>query len=118
MLDDQPELNPDDVKCRLMESAKTAVDDSGQLGLSIFQQGAGLVNAVSAVNSQATGCANRGLDIDADLGGAEHYRGRANRDESGNYYIDGLDGFLWSDGLLWSDTLSESATVNVWVPQE
>jgi len=58
MLDADPNLTPDDVKCRLMVSANPAVDSAGQLAYSIFQQGAGQVNAYVAVHSGATGCAS------------------------------------------------------------
>ena len=47
------------------------MDENGGLAYSVFQQGAGLVNAPGAVDSTANGCANRGLDIDRDLAGAE-----------------------------------------------
>ena len=67
MLQANPDLTPDDVKCRLMASAKTAVGEDGQLAFSIFQQGAGLIDATAAVNSTALGCANVGLDVQADL---------------------------------------------------
>ena len=63
-----------------MAAARPAVDDDGGLAYSIFQQGAGLVNAYDAVYSTASGCANRGLDIDADLAGVEHYAGLARPD--------------------------------------
>lgn len=108
MLAANPELSPDDVKCRLMSSAQPAVDDSGNLGYSVFQQGAGLVNALAAVQSTATGCANVGLNIRKDLKGQQHFGGPANQDESGNFYImDGngdpldADGYVWSRAYLW-----------------
>ena len=49
------------------------------LAYSIFQQGAGLANALDAVYNTETGCANQGIDIDLDLAGVEHYGGRANQ---------------------------------------
>ncbi len=129
MLELDPGLGPDDVKCRLLASARPALDDLGNRSYSVFQQGAGMVDAYAAVFSTATGCANRGLDLDAELAGLDsglpgtvHFGGRANRDELGNYYLVGLDGdgytwdgaftfgggYTWSDaaadGLLWSDT--------------
>jgi len=69
MLQADPSLTPDNVKCQLMASARPALTSAGALAYSVFQQGAGLVNAVSAVNSSATGCANVGLNISADLAG-------------------------------------------------
>ncbi len=110
MLQADPGLTPDDLKCRLMANARPAVEEgpvTGELKLaySVFQQGAGLVNARDAAYDWSKGCANSGLDIGLDLAGTQHYGGRANRDESGAYYLDGLegDGFTWSDGFLWSD---------------
>jgi serine protease AprX len=66
--------------------------------------------------------ANLGLDVDKDLLGIEHYGGRANLDENGNYYIMGMgeellwngaylwrdsylwrDAYLWANGLVWSE---------------
>ncbi len=58
MLQDDPSLTPDTVKCRLMAAARPAVKSNGKLAYSVFQQGAGLINAVDAVNSAATNCAN------------------------------------------------------------
>ena len=34
------------------------------------------------------------------VSGTEHYGGRANQDANGDYYIMGIDGYLWSDGYL------------------
>jgi subtilisin family serine protease len=148
MLQDDPSLTPDDVKCRLMATSRPAIDASGRLAYSVFQQGAGLIDAYAAVSSDLSGCANRGLDIAADLAGTEHYRGRANRDDNGNYYImadDGTvwsdafmwndsfmwsdafmwndsfmwsDAFMWNDSFMWSDGLTESMSINSWVEPE
>jgi len=103
MLEDDPALTPDQVKGRLMATAQPAVDDDGDLAYSIFQQGAGLVNAYDAVHSDAMIDANSGLDIDLDLAGVEHFGGLANQDEDGDYFIMGLDGYAWNGGYLWSD---------------
>ena len=117
-------LTPDEVKYRLMANARPAVDSNGNLAYTVFQQGAGIVNAYDAAYPSRTGYANHGLDIDADLNGTAHFQGRANQDAEGNYYIEGLDGymwndgFMWNDGYMWNDSLSEPAAVNVWVNQE
>jgi len=108
MLQSHPTLTPDEVKCRLLASARPAVSSSGTLAYSVFQQGAGLINAVSAINSSATGCANKGLNVSADLAGTEHFGGPANQNASGSYYIMNLTGSAtWgtpqpSDGYTWS----------------
>ena len=107
MLQSDPTLTPDNVKCRLLASGRPAINASGKLAYSVFQQGAGLINAVAAVNSSATGCANQGLNIGADLAGTEHFGGPANKDKYGNYYIMNMSGSKWAaplsgDGLTWS----------------
>ena len=109
MLQADPQLTPDQVKHRLMESARPAAYTSGSdaLAYSIFQQGAGMVNAWDAVHSTATENANRGLDIDLDLDGTQHYRGAANayRDSKGGYvyYVTDGDGNPLGDGFVWSE---------------
>ncbi|MCP4846265.1 MAG: S8 family serine peptidase, partial [Actinomycetia bacterium] len=74
MLQDDPTLTPDEVKCKLMDSAHAAVDGN-DLAYSPFQQGAGLIDAQRAVDSTATGCANQGLNIANDVNDTEHYMG-------------------------------------------
>src|SRR5208282_3401682 len=92
MLQANPALTPDTVKCRLLSSAAPAVTSSGALAYTVFQQGAGLINAVRAVNSTATGCANQGLNVAADLAGTQHFGGPANEDADGNFYIMNMAG--------------------------
>jgi subtilisin family serine protease len=72
MLQANPSLTPDTIKCRLLASASPATTSTGALAYSVFQQGAGLINASNAINSTATGCANQGLDVAADLAGTQH----------------------------------------------
>jgi serine protease AprX len=119
MLQSDPSLTPDEVKCRLLASSRPAVNSGGTLAYSVFQQGAGLINAISAVNSSASGCANQGLNIAADLAGSEHFGGPANQDANGNYYIMNMaasaagtpevsDGFTWSAGYAWGQGYSWS----------
>lgn len=112
MLQADPSLTPDDVKCRLMATARAAVDNDGAAAYSVFQQGAGLIDAMAAINSSATGCANQGMDVDLDLGGIVHYGGPAQQDSDGNFYLvdpadpnrqlDG-DGYVWRRGTLWQE---------------
>ncbi|HPF27596.1 MAG TPA: S8 family peptidase [Steroidobacteraceae bacterium] len=122
MLQKEPSLTPDQVKCRLMASARPAVTSKGKAAYSVFQQGAGMVNALAAVSNGETDCANRGLNIAQDLAGTTHYQGPANIDSKGKYYLTDNsgarlpdDGFTWnggyggqaslfSDGRLWSRT--------------
>src|SRR5258708_11971198 len=87
MLEVDPWLTPDQVKCRLMSGARPAVNSSGSLAYTVFQQGAGLVDARNSAYSTASGCANQGLNVGLDLAGLQHYGGRANEDSNGNFYI-------------------------------
>ena len=95
MLQDDPSLTPDTVKCRLMHAARPAIKSNGKLAYSVFQQGAGLINAMQAVNSSATNCANRGLDINEDIAGTEHFGGPANQERDGDYYVMDMEGSTW-----------------------
>jgi len=115
MLQAEPWLTPDQVKCKLMSTARPANGSDGTAAYSIFQQGAGLIDVEAAISGTAYNCANNGLDIAADLAGTEHFRGQAEQDENGSYYVasddghvwDGgygfTDGHVWSRGLLWND---------------
>ncbi len=110
MLQHNPDLSPDDVKCRLASSAYAATAGS-DAHYSVFQQGAGLVNARDAVYSTASGCANLGLDLAADLAGEKHFAGPVEEDEQGNFVIRDENGeltelngdaFIWSRSYIWS----------------
>jgi serine protease AprX len=104
MLQAQPSLTPDQVKCRLMSSAAPAVDASGKLAYSVFQQGAGQINAYNAVFSKSTTCANVGLNIADDLSGTHHFMGSARQDSATGYFyiVDTTGNRLGSDGYLWN----------------
>src|SRR6266699_603848 len=147
MLQANPSLTPDTVKCRLMASARPAVDANNLLAYSIFQQGAGEINAYDAVYSQGMGCANAGLNIAADLAGTAHFGGPAHQAPDGTYYIvdqNGLpinqqgylwnnrylwnsgylwnNGYLWNSGYLWNQSTLASPTaaaaINDWVGEQ
>ena len=101
MLERSPALSPDDVKCRLMTAAQPAVNSDGTLAYTVFQQGAGLVNAYNAVYGTAKGCANQGLNVAADLFGGQHYGGRGDYNpKTGQYYILAVSSGSSSTGLL------------------
>ncbi|MBF7073728.1 S8 family peptidase [Glaciecola sp. MH2013] len=103
MLQYNPYLSPDDVKCRIMASAKMAVNSAGEMAFSPFEQGHGMVNAYDAVASQATGCANRGLDIAADMAGAMHFMGPVSKSPEGKLAILAGDKLI-TEGHQWGDT--------------
>ncbi|MBT8136153.1 MAG: S8 family peptidase [Gammaproteobacteria bacterium] len=109
VLQAEPGLTPDQVKCKIMSSARPALDDDGTLAYSIFQQGAGLANAHDAVYASNYDCANNGLDVKADLDGSMHFGGPANQNEEDDFYLMDMDGYLWRNGgvsgqgYLWSN---------------
>ncbi|MFT4926654.1 MAG: serine protease AprX [Phenylobacterium sp.] len=114
MLSNNPALTPDEVKCRLVSSAHPAMTADNKLAYSVFQQGAGVVNANDAVNSTASGCANQGMDIAKDLADIEHYYGPADINSDGDLYVKGLGAeYIWdiptdlkSDGgLIWGTSI-------------
>jgi serine protease AprX len=131
MLTQDPTLTPDEVKCRLMDSAHTAFDNNGELAYSVFQQGSGVVNVADALASKASACANQALDIAQDIAGNEHFSGPANIDSDGNFYIEGLgEDYVWklnegtvdgsavlwkvnygSDNQFWKNTASTDAVL-------
>lgn len=51
ILQAEPTLKPDEVKCRLIAAARPALDGNGALAYSALQQGAGMANAYDAVHS-------------------------------------------------------------------
>ena len=116
MLQAFPNLSPDDVKCGLMATAQAGRKRDGTVPYSVFQQGAGLVNAWSAVYDRRTGCANNGLDIAADLAGTKHFAGQASQNTDGSFFVKdsggegstwtgtytSTGGYPWSTGYPWS----------------
>ncbi|GLX86012.1 hypothetical protein tloyanaT_22640 [Thalassotalea loyana] len=110
MISQDPSLTPDEVKCRLIDSAHTALNSEGKIAYSVFQQGSGVVNARDALKSTASNCANQSLDIAKDLAGEEHFYGPANINEDGHFYVEGLgDEYVWkidesaleNDAVIW-----------------
>ena len=122
MLDRQSSLTPNQVKCRLMASARPALDPEQSRAYTIFQQGAGLVNAYAAAYSTASQCANRGLNLYADLTDQQHYGGRGNQDHTGEYYVIGYSGsgytwegaFAGGSGYPWTDAYPWTSDSYLW----
>ena len=119
LLTDNPSLTPDQVKCKLLASSYSANNEDGSNRYSVFQQGAGLVSAYYAIESQADNCANSNLDIAKDLNDEEHYSGPSNINENGNFYVEGLGPeYVWDvsdssfvgDGMLWRTSLENHET--------
>jgi serine protease AprX len=104
MLENDPSLTPDEIKCRMRDSA-TSIAEKGA--------GAGYVDAVAAVNSKASSCANIGMNVAMELAGMGHYRGPLSGAIDGSLNADavalseGRDfqmvGNHWTSGNYWSN---------------
>jgi len=86
----EPDLTPDDIKCKLMSSAEPALNKDGLLAYSPFAQGNGYVNATRAVTLGEKGCGNLELDIQRDIRGEGHFTGPAIVDDNGDVTLPGL----------------------------
>ncbi|MFT5709850.1 MAG: serine protease AprX [Halioglobus sp.] len=86
----EPDLSPDDVKCKLMSSAEPAINSDGLLSYSPFQQGSGYVSVTRAITLGQRGCGNVGLDIQKDMMRQEHFQGPGTILEDGSTSLPGL----------------------------
>ncbi len=108
ILQQHPDLTNDEVKARLMETAALALDEGANRAVySIWEQGAGKIQAWDAVFADVSGVANQGLDIAADLDVTEtgtHFEGYTEYDQdAGLFYISDAPAlpenyFTWSGG--------------------
>ena len=90
----EPDLSPDDIKCKLITSAEPAINADGKLAYSPFQQGHGYASATRAVTLGQRGCGNKDLDIARELNKGEPYQGPAIFDSKGNTTLPGLKDML------------------------
>lgn len=109
MLQNDPSLSPDDIKCKLMVTARLAVNDNDELAFSIFQQGSGLVDAIAAIDSEVSGCGNTGLDINKELHEDANFVGPVQYDEdTGEFFIPNIPELNWNGAYtsaqLWGNT--------------
>jgi serine protease AprX len=75
-LSNNSQLSPDEVKFRIMYTSFPWIDlETTEAVYSLWQQGAGRVNAPDAVFADITGTANNGMNIHDDLDGKIHYEG-------------------------------------------
>ena len=109
-LEANPDLTPDEAKYRIMYTSFLWVDPVTTNALySMWQQGAGRVNAPGAAFEDMEGAANVGMDIAADLAGTQHYEGYTYYDEeAGEFRLEGYGSWSggygsWSGGYgMWS----------------
>ena len=90
-LSHNPDLTPDQVKYRVMQTAFPWINlETTEALYSLWQQGSGRVNAPDAVYADVSGTANNGLDVWADMSGDQHYEGFSYYDEtSGEFRLRG-----------------------------
>ncbi len=116
ILQANPDLTPDQVKYRLLSTARPAIDPgSNEPIYSIWEQGAGLVDAEQAIFATTTEWANQGLDIaqDLDPSSPEHYWGYTTWDEtSGEFRL--IDPQSGEDVAIWGGGRRSSAATN-WI---
>ena len=98
MLQLEPNLSPDDVKCRLMASAnhESGMEDSGR--------DIGLSNALNAVLSRASGCANNEKIAMSSVKNTEDKPGKlafAWSQKGSDKYLDNGYGISWYKGENW-----------------
>ncbi|GAC14397.1 S8 family peptidase [Aliiglaciecola lipolytica] len=111
MLQYNPYLSPDEVKCRLIDSASSVTNPSTGKAYGPFTQGAGLINAHAAVVSTASGCANVGLDIQADLNGVAHFKGPARVTAQGQLLLALGNGDFVTEGSVWDGSTALEGSV-------
>ncbi|WP_395339945.1 S8 family peptidase [Ningiella sp. W23] len=99
-----PGISPDDVKCKIVATAKASMNKD-KYAYSPLIQGSGMVDAFDAANSNETGCANQGLDAQADLNGDAHFVGPVEKD-NGKYTIKLESGDSMNQGSDWAPETS------------
>lgn len=92
----EPDLTPDDLKCKLITSAEPAINRDGTLAYSPFQQGFGYVTATRAVTLGQKGCGNAEFDLQADLKREGDPYGPAIMNDDGSPSLPGLEAMLSS----------------------
>jgi subtilisin family serine protease len=89
-----PELGPDQLKCKLTTSAEPAINADGRLAYSPFVQGYGYAVITRAITLGKTVCGNGDLDINADIAGNGRFHGPAIVGDNGEPSLPGLRGKL------------------------
>lgn len=77
MLQLEPELKNNDLKCMLITSAEPAISEDGRLAYSPFTQGEGRASVLRAITIGAKSCEQSQLSIEKDIAGRDHYQGPA-----------------------------------------
>jgi serine protease AprX len=77
LLQIEPELSNDELKCMLRTSTNPAIEADGRLAYSPFAQGDGLVSVKRAITIGDRQCEQQSMDLPADILGRDHFQGPA-----------------------------------------
>lgn len=87
----EPELTNDELKCKLITSAEPAIELDGRLAYSPFVQGEGRVSLKRALTLGDKECRQSDLNLDKDIAGLDHYQGPAIFSDSASPGLPGLE---------------------------
>jgi len=87
MLQISPELTPDEIKCKLMSSAKPGVLPNGKLAYSPLRQGAGMIDIARAISIGNKLCANGQDQLLKEINREVFFTGPAELDTDGSPFI-------------------------------
>jgi serine protease AprX len=87
----EPDISPDELKCKLMTSAELAVNRDGMLAYSPFQQGNGYVTATRAVTLGQKECGTSMESLQAEFADDDHFLGPALVGDDGGASLPGLE---------------------------
>ena len=83
----EPDLTPDQVKCRLTNSAQPAILPNGKLAYSPLKQGSGLINVGRALTVGDNSCDNGQDQLAQEISGEVFFTGPVELDEQGHPII-------------------------------
>ncbi len=77
LLQIEPDLGNNELKCMLMSSANPAIEQDGRYAYSPFAQGKGMVSLQRALTIGERRCQQTELNLEADIANREHFQGPA-----------------------------------------
>ncbi len=103
----EPELGNDELKCMLKTSALPAIEIDGKLAYSPFIQGDGLVDVQRALTIGDRQCGQAELNLSAEIAGTDHFEGPAVVGEDGRPALPGQSTLIHEEPAMEgeSDTL-------------
>lgn len=77
LLQIEPDLGNNELKCMLVSSAKPAIETDGRYAYSPFTQGAGMIDLQRALTIGDRNCEQADLDLEAEISNRDHFQGPA-----------------------------------------